>query len=96
MLTLTDLPPEIFTETLLNFLPPRDIESLSQVCRSLRDIALSEGFWRLKIKSDFLLDVNLIGHAVSQQGWARNLWRGLRRPVSWNTLHSVHPLEVSG
>ncbi len=78
---LPTLPSEVFTDCLLDFLPPRDITTLSRTSHNLRAIALDESFWRRKIKSDFHLDVNAVAHIETEPGWARGLWMGLRKPV---------------
>lgn len=77
-----DLPDDVVIEGILLHLDSKSVDSLGRTCRRLSVLTKDEAFWRKRIRVDFGLNFDLFDVDRVSFGFARNLWKGLKNPVS--------------
>jgi hypothetical protein len=77
-----DLPDDVVIEGILLHLDSLSVDSLGRTCRRLSVLTKDEAFWRKRIRVDFGLNFDLFDVDRVSFGFARNLWKGLKKPVS--------------
>ena len=77
-----DLPDDVLIEGVLYHLDSPSVDALGRTCRRLSVATQDEAFWRKMIRLDFGLSFDLFDVDHVSFGFARNLWKGLRNPVS--------------
>lgn len=77
-----DLPDDVVIEGILLHLDSKSVDCLGRTCRRLSVLTKDEAFWRKRIRVDFGLNFDLFDVDRVSFGFARNLWKGLKNPVS--------------
>jgi hypothetical protein len=85
-----DLPDDVLIEGILYHLDSPSVDALGRTCRRLSVLTKDEAFWRKMIRLDFGLNFDLFDVDHVSFGFARNLWKGLKNPVSLDT-HTKYP-----
>jgi hypothetical protein len=77
-----DLPDDVLIEGILYHLDSPSVDALGRTCRRMSVLTKDEAFWRKMIRLDFGLNFDLFDVDHVSFGFARNLWKGLKNPVS--------------
>lgn len=80
--SFNDLPSDVVIEGILFHLDSKSVDRLGQTNRRFSVLTKDEAFWRERIRIDFGLNFDLFDVDRVSFGFARNLWKGLKNPVS--------------